>query len=43
MTFDRYPRLIGDVNGDGIDDIIAFGNRDVSISHGKINNFLKSI
>ena len=33
---DRYPRLLGDVNGDGLQDIVAFGERAVfaSLSSG---------
>lgn len=33
---DLYPRILGDVNGDGKDDIIAFGNKGtyVSLSNG---------
>jgi hypothetical protein len=33
---DRYPRMLGDVNGDGKDDIVAFGNAGtyVSLSNG---------
>ena len=26
-SFDKYPRWIGDVNGDGLDDIVGFGDR----------------
>jgi hypothetical protein len=29
---DAFPRLLGDVNGDGRDDIVAFGNRAVYVS-----------
>jgi len=32
---DKYPRAIGDVNGDGRDDIIAFGGNDVWVVLGQ--------
>ncbi|MDB9531532.1 VCBS repeat-containing protein, partial [Nodularia spumigena CS-1038] len=30
-SFDEYPRLVGDVNGDGKDDIVAFGLHSVYV------------
>ena len=32
VTQDRYPRMLGDVNADGYDDIIGFGYGDVMVS-----------
>ncbi|MFI7495960.1 FG-GAP repeat domain-containing protein [Kocuria sp. M4R2S49] len=32
---DEHPRLLGDVNGDGRDDIVAFGNAGTYVSYGQ--------
>jgi hypothetical protein len=34
---DRHPRLLGDVNGDGRDDIVGFGNAGAYVSLGQAN------
>ncbi|MGF2038448.1 MAG: VCBS repeat-containing protein [Nostoc sp. CmiVER01] len=34
-SFDKYPRQLGDVNGDGRDDIIGFGLDNVYVSLGQ--------
>ncbi|MEH1900359.1 MAG: VCBS repeat-containing protein, partial [Nostoc sp.] len=34
-SFDQYPRQLGDVNGDGRDDIIGFGANNVYVSLGQ--------
>ena len=34
---DRHPRLIGDVNADGRDDIVGFGNAGAYVALGQIN------
>lgn len=31
-SFDKYPRQLADVNGDGRDDIVGFGNDNVFVS-----------
>ncbi|MCB4822108.1 FG-GAP repeat domain-containing protein [Roseicella aerolata] len=36
-TNDRYPREIGDVNGDGRDDIVGFGDAGVYVALGRAN------
>ncbi|MEH1902844.1 MAG: VCBS repeat-containing protein, partial [Nostoc sp.] len=36
-SFDLYPRQLGDVNGDGRDDIIGFGADNVYVARGKSN------
>ncbi|AUB38470.1 Ca2+-binding protein, RTX toxin-related [Nostoc flagelliforme CCNUN1] len=42
-SFDLYPRQLGDVNGDGLDDIVGFGNSDVYVSLGQSNGTFRSI
>jgi Ca2+-binding RTX toxin-like protein len=37
ISQDSYPRLVGDVNGDGRADIVSFGATDVWVSLGKTN------
>jgi len=32
VSYDRHPRMIGDVNGDGLDDVIGFGNHGVLVA-----------
>ncbi|CAG9325054.1 unnamed protein product [Blepharisma stoltei] len=39
-SFDRYPRALGDFNGDGKDDIIGFGYDSVYVSLSNGNQFL---
>ena len=36
-SFDQYPRQLGDVNGDGRDDIVGFGGGEVYVSLGQSN------
>jgi hypothetical protein len=36
-SFDLYPRQLGDVNGDGRDDIVGFGQDAVYVSLGESN------
>jgi len=36
-SFDLYPRQLGDINGDGRDDIVGFGNSDVYAALGQSN------
>ncbi|MBE9084515.1 MULTISPECIES: FG-GAP-like repeat-containing protein [unclassified Tolypothrix] len=36
-SFDAYPRLLGDVDGDGKADIVGFGDRDIWVSRGQGN------
>ncbi len=36
-SFDLYPRQLGDVNGDGRDDIVGFGHDAVYVSLGQSN------
>ncbi|MDF5735503.1 MULTISPECIES: hypothetical protein [unclassified Nostoc] len=31
-SFNQYPRQLGDINGDGRNDIVGFGNSDVYVS-----------
>jgi subtilisin family serine protease len=38
-SFDLYPRWVGDVNGDGRDDIVAFGNKAVYVSRSTGSGF----
>ncbi|MDB9318688.1 FG-GAP-like repeat-containing protein, partial [Nodularia spumigena] len=38
-SFDEYPRLVGDVNGDGKDDIVAFGWHGVYVALSNGNGF----
>ncbi|WP_415184268.1 FG-GAP-like repeat-containing protein [Phaeovulum sp.] len=35
VSFDRYPRIIGDINGDGLDDLIGFGHRGTYVALAK--------
>jgi chitinase len=36
-SYDKYPRFLADVNGDGLDDIVGFKdhNVEVMLSNGK--------
>jgi len=31
-SYDRHPRMVGDVNGDGLDDVVGFGNNGVLVA-----------
>ncbi|MCC5662813.1 VCBS repeat-containing protein [Nostoc sp. CHAB 5784] len=42
-SFDKYPRQLGDVNGDGRDDIVGFGNDNVFVSLGQSNGTFGSV
>ncbi|MEH2417584.1 hypothetical protein [Nostoc sp.] len=33
-SFNQYPRQLGDINGDGRNDIVGFGNSDVYAALG---------
>lgn len=33
-SFDQFPRMVGDFNGDGIDDVVGFGKKGVFVSYG---------
>ncbi|MEM9102991.1 MAG: FG-GAP-like repeat-containing protein, partial [Pseudomonadota bacterium] len=39
VSFDQYPRLLADVNGDGMDDIVGFGNTSTYVSLSNGNGF----
>ncbi|HEY9625068.1 MAG TPA: FG-GAP-like repeat-containing protein, partial [Crinalium sp.] len=34
-SFDKYPRQVADINGDGRADIVGFGDKDIAIAFGK--------
>lgn len=36
-SFDQFPRMVGDFNGDGIDDVVGFGVRGVYVSYGTVS------
>nr|WP_267871810.1 VCBS repeat-containing protein [Nostoc sp. CHAB 5715] len=36
-SFNQYPRQLADINGDGLDDIVGFGNSDVYAALGQTN------
>eukprot|EP00434_Breviolum_minutum_P046697 symbB.v1.2.042658.t1/scaffold10669.1/size1553/1 len=38
-SHDTYPRMLGDVNGDGIDDVVAFASDGVYVSHGSVSGY----
>jgi CobQ-like glutamine amidotransferase family enzyme len=42
-SFDKYPRQLGDVNGDGRDDIVGFGNDNVLVSLGQSDGTFGSV
>ncbi|MFI7482110.1 FG-GAP repeat domain-containing protein [Kocuria sp. M1R5S2] len=35
---DRHPRTLGDIDGDGIQDLVGFGNAGVHVAHGRSGN-----
>ncbi|MEX5299835.1 VCBS repeat-containing protein [Kocuria sp. CPCC 205292] len=39
---DQYPRVLGDVDGDGIDDIVGFGGAGTYVSYGRADNTLSA-
>jgi len=39
MSYDLHPRMVGDVNGDGLDDVVGFGNNGVLVSLSNGNGF----
>ena len=41
-SFDEYPRLVGDVNGDGLTDIIGFGETSVTVGLNNGSAFVES-
>ncbi len=38
-----YPRLLGDINGDGYDDVVGFGREGVFVAHNKPDSETKGI
>ncbi|MDZ7991222.1 MAG: VCBS repeat-containing protein [Nostoc sp. EspVER01] len=42
-SFDQYPRQLGDVNGDGRDDIVGFGSDNVYVALGQSDGTFGSI